>query len=155
MHWCRWPIAAAVAAGCYVALAPDPSPLGRARWSCGKVRQWLAADDSPLQHWRRVGIPALQIDLRTSPPLDQASARALADVCTEGIATRDTTGHEGSRALLVPVRVGDFGVHAEIAVPDGSGVVFEAMFPSNRWAVGVSIAGAIAVLAWPRRRAAG
>jgi hypothetical protein len=150
MHWCRWPIAAAVAVGCYFALAPDASPLGRARWSCARVRQWLAADDSPLQRWRLAGpTPPVQIDLRTSPPLDRACNDALAATCTAGLATA-TDGGRG--ALLVPVRVGDFGVHAEIAVPDGSGVVLEAMFPSGWLAFGVSAAGAIAVLGWPRRR---
>ena len=116
-----------------------------------RVREWLltAASEgdvvAPLAAWRHDGVlPALAVDLRTSPPIEDAAERRRQEEqysrcavewatarTADGLPTRvdDTRGN-----LLLLVHVGVAGLRAELAQPTGSSAVLLLPFAS-RWSL--------------------
>jgi len=117
--------------------------IGKPRLARLLVRDWLTDQDaSPLRAWVENGrAPALQVELRQSPPIEDDTLRAslqqqYALCAIEWAAARSRNGQptvlDARRGTLVAlVRVGTEGVRAELALPDGSPAIFEAALPSR------------------------
>ena len=115
------------------------------------VREWLLGADSPLEEWQRQqGAPQLSVRLTTSPPLEdpeeqlrredefrnlgeewalvQASQNRT-DNTKKGVGTSD-----GRPKLSLVIQIGEAGIRASLANPDGSESRLERTFPS-RWSL--------------------
>jgi Na+/H+ antiporter NhaC len=111
-----------------------------------RVREWLLAEStSPLAPWRQAGtVPPLAVDLRQSPPIEDAALRRAREAefarcgaewaAAEQLRGRPTTIDASRGSLPLLVHIGQRGVRAELAQPDGRGNVFEAPLPS-RWSL--------------------
>jgi Na+/H+ antiporter NhaC len=124
------------------ALVPAPDEdNGRPYLGYLLVREWLLGADSPLHEWhKRQGPPELTVELRQSPPLTDPAERTrrveeferLAD---EWSMVNAAPAKEGQRPKLVmAVTIGDEGVLATMARPDGREGRLERTFPS-RWSL--------------------
>jgi Na+/H+ antiporter NhaC len=104
----RW-LTAALFVLLYVAIpSPLDSPNGRPYLTQLQVREWLLDEAaSPLAAFVRDGaLPALQIDLRTSPPIVDPTARSRAAAQYEACAREWVAARN---AAAVPFRYGDDG----------------------------------------------
>lgn len=142
------------------AVVPPLDAEGRVDVAALQLRDWLGGDASPLAAWHRDGIvPPLLVDLRTSPPIEDDTARraaaakyarAATDWADARSAAGEATRVDAARgALPLLVHVGSRGVHAELPSPDGSSVRWGAPFASR---LGLLPALVVVVLALATRR---
>ncbi|MCA8950580.1 MAG: hypothetical protein KDE27_13835, partial [Planctomycetes bacterium] len=116
--------------------APDPAS-GRPYLGYLQLRGWLLAGDaSPLAAWNSAGaLPALAVDLRTSPPLPEPARRSqIAEIERLGVEYARTVHAEVRPArgrLPLAVIVGELGVRAELPQPGGGSAVLERLFPTR------------------------
>lgn len=139
---------------CLVALAfvglfaaiPAPNPTtGQPYLAFLRVREWLLGAASPLaSHVRQARLPALVVDLRTSPPTTDPEllAQRTAEyerIAVEWAAGQRATGNpvelatDGGQLPLL-VRAGTQGVAAELPGPDGTPQRFTAVY-ATRWSL--------------------
>lgn len=141
----RYLIALAFLGGFFLVPAPDARE-GRPYLAYLQVREWLlAAADSPLVAWRDAGrAPQLAVDLRLSPPIEDAAELTRRSADYVRLAAEWALGPgrpaAGATAPLSPVvlpllvRVGEAGVRAELPRADGGAWIQEAVFPT-RWSL--------------------
>ncbi|MBL8752220.1 MAG: hypothetical protein JNK15_02880 [Planctomycetes bacterium] len=117
------------------------APAARTAVGHGLVDAWLRGTDSPLPALVRNGrLPALDVDLRTSPPTtDPDRLRSLQFNFLESgwswaraAGVRPETSESGGWPFLV--RIGEHGVQAELPRPDGSTARFVRALPT-RWSL--------------------
>jgi hypothetical protein len=137
-------VAAAAVVAVFALLIALQLAAGRPARALLLVRDWLLAADTPLRAAVHDGrLPAIAVDLATSPPLDDAArARAAADLATvaaEWCARRAQVGEPlaldaQSPRLGLAVRVGERGVRADLLAADGNTPLgsCERMF-ADRW----------------------
>lgn len=138
-----------IAAVFLVAFVAVPSPdeeHGKPYLSYLLVREWLLGQDSPLPAWQeQSGVPLLQVQLRHSPPIQDDAERQrridelrrLADEWAMVNVGKDQLAKtpEAQRPRLgMVVYVGDEGLRASMALPDGTESRLERTFPS-RWSL--------------------
>ena len=115
------------------------------------VREWLLGADSPLEQWQRQqGSPELSVRLTTSPPIEDPEeqrsredafrklgeewALVQASKSRANNAKKDAGTPEDRPKLSLIIQVGDAGIRASLANPDGSESRLERTFPS-RWSL--------------------
>lgn len=105
------------------------------------VREWLLGTESPLAEWHAAqGAPQLAVQLRQSPPIQDPTLRRereqqfvqLADEWALVNADADKLDQRPQLGLVV--YIGDEGLRASIARPDGTESRLERTFPS-RWSL--------------------
>jgi hypothetical protein len=154
--------AAAVVAG-FALLIALQALAGRPARAFAVVREWLLDVRTHLREAVRDGrLPAIAVDLATSPPLSEAeraqAAAGYAAVAAEWCARRARAGEPlavdaQSPRLGLVVRVGDAGVHADLFAADGSTLLrgWECTF-ADRWRAWPAIAVLALLAALARRR---
>lgn len=137
------------------ALLPGPGPSGGPYLGYLAVRSWLLDwRGSPLAPWAATGqAPRLQVDLAQSPtPAGEAERERLAALADEWRLGQTAEGrqlatwpaHQPPVGLLV--RIGERGVRAELAQPDGTLMRLERPLP-DRWSLlPAALAIALAIL---------
>ena len=155
-------VSAAAVVAAFALLIALQALAGRPARALMLVRDWLLAADTPLRAAVRDGrLPAVAVDLATSPPLDDAArAHAAADyaaLAAEWCARRAQAGEAlsvdaQSPRLGLVVRVGERGVRADLFAADGRALPgsCERMF-ADRWRWWPA-AAALALLAALARR---
>ncbi|MBP8299985.1 MAG: hypothetical protein KA020_06485 [Planctomycetes bacterium] len=141
------------------ALLPGPDDAtGKPYLGFLRVREWLLDEaDSPLGAWRQDGtLPALQVDLRQSPPIEDPAALAAksaeyARTAVEWAAARSQSGppvhiDPARGTLVLQVHVGQNGVQASLAQPDGGTKTLAVPFASRSSLIPAALAIGIAVL---------
>jgi Na+/H+ antiporter NhaC len=141
------------------ALLPGPDDAtGKPYLGFLRVREWLlVATDSPLGTWQKDGsLPALQVDLRQSPPIEDPAVLAeksaeYARTAVEWAAARSQTGppvrvDPARGTLVLQVHLGQNGVQASLAQPDGSTKTLAAPFATRAGLIPAALAIGIAVL---------
>lgn len=115
------------------------------------VREWLLGADSPLEEWQRQqGSPQFSVRLTTSPPLEDPEEqlrredefRNLGEEWALLQASQNRTDNtkkdvntSGDRPKLsLIIQIGEAGIRASLANPDGSESRLERTFPS-RWSL--------------------
>ncbi len=115
------------------------------------VREWLLGADSPLEEWQRQqGSPQLSVRLTTSPPLEDPAeqqrredefrklgeewALVQASHNRADNTKKDAGTSAGRPKLSLIIQIGDAGIRASLANPDGSESRLERTFPS-RWSL--------------------
>ncbi|MBL9078630.1 MAG: Na+/H+ antiporter NhaC family protein [Planctomycetes bacterium] len=138
----------ALVLGVAFALVPTPhDPAHHRHLAWLRVRDWLFDDHhSPLGAWcdRDGRIPALQVELLTSPPIEDADRRREEQQRYERMAAEwaqaRTLAGQPTRVdatlgtLLLAVRAGDRGIAAQLAQPNGGEADLVAPYPS-RWSL--------------------
>ncbi|HEB52995.1 MAG TPA: Na+/H+ antiporter NhaC family protein [bacterium] len=136
-------------------LVPEPdAQKGRPYLGYLLVRDWLLGRDSPLASWDQQGPPPrLEVELHTSPPIPDDGERQrrraeLSRLADEWLlANQRTPAPEAARpTLAMIVHVGERGVRAAIAAPDGTELRIERAFPSRVSLLPALLAIVIAVL---------
>ncbi len=123
-----------------------------------RVREWLLDEHaSPLAAWRTgERLPAVQVDLLQSPPIEDPAmlaqkAAEYARCATEWAAARSQAGQPtridaGLGTLVLQVQIGQFGVRARLAQPDGTEQRIDEPFPTRWSLLPAALAIGIAVL---------
>lgn len=132
-----------VVAGFLLLFAAVPEPDATTGVPCLvrlRVREWLLGDDSPLPQWLAAGsLPPLRAEVRHSPPIEAAAARAAlaADYARIGLewATAHGATVDATRPPLpLEVWAGERGQRAAVPLPDGS--LAQSELPlASRWSL--------------------
>ncbi len=132
---------AAVFMAAFVAVPSPDEEHGKPYLSYLLVREWLLAQDSPLQQWHDAQGPAvLTVLLQSSPPVEdpaeqQRRVHELQRLAEEwAMVNADPEPGKARPQLGLVVYVGNDGIRASIALPDGTESQLERTFPS-RWSL--------------------
>ncbi|MEZ6037705.1 MAG: Na+/H+ antiporter NhaC family protein [Planctomycetota bacterium] len=146
-------LVAAAFAVLFVLLPSPDAQHGRPYLARLLVREWLLGDDSPL---RSEGpVPRLTVDVLHSPPIEDAAeaARVSADYAriADELALARRHDREPAPAAerppaLLSVRVGEFGVQAELQRPDRPPTTIVRALPGRSGLLPAVIAIVLAVL---------
>jgi Na+/H+ antiporter NhaC len=131
--------------GLFAAIPAPDAATGQPYLGFLEVREWLLGEASPLAaHLQQGRLPALGVDLRTSPPTTdpELGRRRVAEyerIAAEWAASQRAAGQaavvaaDGARLPLL-VRIGTEGVAAELPGPDGVPQKFVASH-ATRWSL--------------------